>query len=164
MSLYLDPGRPSGKPQHPSPLVPGDYRFNRRYTRTVAVDPGINNLVSLVRATNGVDYDDKDDEMKEMPDIREISLKEELNQVQLPAKEKGRRLKQLDQPRTYSNDQWKKKTGINLHHRLSSATAQTPSRPTNNGRHSLRLHLPVSRLHPSLPIPCPSPRNLGRLP
>ncbi|TPX52581.1 hypothetical protein SeMB42_g01325 [Synchytrium endobioticum] len=74
----------------------------------VAVDPGINNLVSLVRATNGFDYDDKDDEM--------------------------------------------------------NATAQAPSRLTNNGRYSLRLHHPVSRLHPSPPIPCPSTRNLGRLP
>ncbi|TPX40601.1 hypothetical protein SeMB42_g05927 [Synchytrium endobioticum] len=108
MTVY--PGRPFGKPQQPSPLVPGDYRFNRRYTRIVAVDPGIN---------NGVDYDDKDDAMKEMPAIREISLKEWLNQAQLPAKEKGRRLKQLDQSWTYSNDQWKEKTGINLHHRLN---------------------------------------------
>ncbi|TPX52640.1 hypothetical protein SeMB42_g01267 [Synchytrium endobioticum] len=57
--------------------------------------------------------------MKKMPDIREISLREELNQAQLPAKEKGRRLKLLDQPWTYSNDQWKDKTGINLHHRLN---------------------------------------------
>ncbi|TPX50786.1 hypothetical protein SeLEV6574_g00690 [Synchytrium endobioticum] len=114
------PGRPFGKLQQPSPLVPGDYRIsNRRYTRIVAVDPGIKNLGSLVRATNGFDYDDKDDEMKEVPDIREISLREELNQAQPPAKEKGRRLKLLDQPWTYSNDQWKEKTGINLHHRLN---------------------------------------------
>ncbi|TPX45324.1 hypothetical protein SeLEV6574_g03929 [Synchytrium endobioticum] len=32
----------------------------------VVVDLGINNLVSLVRATNGFDYDSKDDEMREM--------------------------------------------------------------------------------------------------
>ncbi|TPX49148.1 hypothetical protein SeLEV6574_g01659 [Synchytrium endobioticum] len=44
---------------------------------------------------------------------------DDLNQAQLPAKEKGRRLRQLDQPWTYSNDQWKEKTGINLYHRLN---------------------------------------------
>ncbi|TPX48241.1 hypothetical protein SeLEV6574_g02133 [Synchytrium endobioticum] len=39
--ITVYPGRPFGNPQHPNPLLPGDYRFNRRYTRIVAVDPGI---------------------------------------------------------------------------------------------------------------------------